>query len=191
MIDVIKYQIPNFEKFEQADVKKQDLEIRFATHIAVMYHEFAYYQMINFCKTSSELFEQNFPNNDPQIDTYLYKAWSSAFGIYALMRTVIEAVRKINDAMLKKNSIAEYYQAKIKKIIDITNDIVKHPMFNGGNSRAYLPIRIGRGGEIDIQEWIDKTNPSSGVEIYPEEDFYFVCNYLEYIAGKLKQVMKK
>lgn len=186
MTKVSKYQIPKFEEFERTGVKKQDAEIRFAARIAVMYYEFAYHQMINFCETNNEFFEQNLPDNDPQISTHLNRGWSNAFGMYTLLRTVIDAVRKINDAILDKNSIEEHYRTKIKEIVDITNDMVKHPIFNGNNSCAYLPTSLGRSGEIDIQKWTDKNSPSSNVEIYPEKDFYSVCNYMEYVADKLK-----
>jgi len=183
MIDVSKYKIPKFEAFELSYDFKSKIEIKFATHIAIMYHELAYHQMINFSDINNEFFEKNLPANDTAIDTYLYKAWSSAYSVYALLRTTTEAVRKINKELLNETDIRDSYKTRIKEIIDIANDMIKHPMFNDTDaSCAYLPTGLGRGGEIDVQKWIDKTTPSSTIEIYPEKDFYTICNYLEHIA---------
>lgn len=184
MIEVSKYKIPKFEEFERVHVAGKEPEIRFAARIAVTYHEFAYHQMINFCEVNNHFFEQNLEDNDPEINTYLNKAWADAYSMYALLRTVIEAVRKLNETLLGKATIEDHYKSRIKEIVDIANNMVKHPMFNGENSSAYLPTSLGRGGEIDMQKWIDKTSPSSSIEINPEKDFYAVCGYLEYVAEK-------
>lgn len=182
MIDVSKYQIPKFEEFKKTYSFEEKNELKFAAHIATMYHEFAYHQMISFCATNNEFFEKNLPDDDPVINTYLCKAWSNVYSIYVLLRTVIEAVKKINEALLKKDVVENPYKDKIKEIVDIANDIVKHPMFNGDNSSAYWPNSLGSGDEIDVQKWIDKTTPYSIIKIYPEKDFYIVCNYLEHTA---------
>lgn len=186
MIEGYKYSIPKFEEFKKSYNFGEKIEIRFATHIAIMYHEFAYHQMISFCNTNNEFFEKNLPNNDPEINTYLYKAWSNAYSVYVLIRTTIEAVRKINKELLNDVDINDIYKNRIKEIVDVANDMIKHPMFNGTDkSCAYLPTGLSRGGEIDVQKWIDKTSPSLTIEIYPEKDFYTVCNYLEHIAELL------
>ncbi len=183
MISVSKYKIIKFEDFKKSYDFGTNIELKFATHIAIMYYEFAYYQMINFCNTTDEFFKKNLPVDDPAINTYLYEAWSNAYSVYVLLRTTIEAVKKVNKELLKDNNISDFYKKRIKEIIDIANDIVKHPMFNNvANSCAYLPISLSLGGGIDIQKWVDKTTPSSNIEIDPEKDFYSVCNYFEYIA---------
>jgi hypothetical protein len=183
MIDVSKYKIPKFENLKKSYDFKLKTEIKFAAHVAIMYHEFAYHQVVNFCDTNCEFFEKNLSENNPAINTYLYKAWSQAYSVYTLLRTTIEATRRINKEFLQNNDIGDFYNRGIKKIADVANDIIKHPMFNGTNaSCAYLPIGLGLGDEIDVQKWTDRTSPSSTIEIYPEEDFYTVCNYLEHIA---------
>ncbi len=189
MITISKYTIPNFEDIRHNYNFKDRIDLKYASYIACLYYEFAYYRMLGFSDIRSRFFKENLPDNN-LINNYLNQSWSEAYSVYALLRTSIEAVRKINKGLLNENLINSYYKTKIKNIINITNDIIKHPMFNdaSGQSQAYRPISLDIGGNIDIERWIDKTTPSSTLSISPMEDFEAVKNYLEHIAELLKSI---
>ncbi len=186
MIDIPKYQIPKFQVLSKEYDFKQKTDVKYASYIACMYYEFAYYQMLDFCSTTNKFFEEALPEDSPLIDTYLYKSWSHAYSMYALLRTTIEAVRKVNKEFLSDAEVGDFYKEKIKEIVDIANDVVKHPMFNNNGvidaSYAYRPSALYRWDEIEIQQWSDQTTPSSSLTIAPEKDFYMIQNYLEHIA---------
>ena len=183
MIEEYKYKIPKFEEFRKIYNFRDKTELKFATHIAIVYHEFAYHQMMSFLETNNEFFEKNLSENDPAINTYLNKAWSNAYSVYALLRTTIEATGKINEKLLEVRDIGNTYKERIKEIVDIANNVVKHPMFNNSvNSSACLPASLTRGGGIGIQKWVGKIAPSSTMEIDPEKDFHTICGYLENVA---------
>jgi len=190
MITIPKYQIPKFENIRFNYDFKDRTDLQFASMIACLYYEFAYYQMLGFSDICNQNFKDNSTDNNVR-NTYLNRSWSEAYAIYALLRTCIEAVRKINKELLDENRIETYYKNKIKNIVDITNDIIKHPMFNDINnpkdaSQAFRPNSLDIGGNIDVDRWIDQTTPSSTLTISPIQDFESVKNYLEHIAELLK-----
>lgn len=190
MITISKYQIPKFQDIRSGYDFKKRTDLKYAAYIACLYYEFAYYQMLGFSDNNNQFFKEN-PEDAKIIDEYLHKGWSGAYAMYALLRTVIEAVRKINKALVDENSISSHYKTAIKNIVDITNDVVKHPMFNDTTdpsdaSQAYRPVSLNIGGEIDIERWVDQASPSSTLEIDPFKDFVTVRNYLEHIAEILE-----
>jgi hypothetical protein len=193
MITISKYQIPKFEEIRNSYDFKDKVELKYASYIACLYYEFAYYRMLGFSDVRDKFFKEN-PSDHNVIYTYLNQSWSEAYSIYALLRTSIEAIRKINKGLLNENQIDSYYKTKIKEIVDITNDIIKHPMFNDPTnpadaSQAYRPISLYIDGLIDIERWIDQTTPSSTLTINPMKDFDAMHNYLEYIADLIQTIV--
>jgi hypothetical protein len=186
MIDHPKYGIPEFLSLANDPVLKTNHELRFAAYTAGLYYEFAYYQMLDFSTVTNEMYEKEPAPNSPETEAYLYRAWSHAYAMYALLRTTIEAVRKINAEVLKKD-VGDFYKNRIKEIVDTANDIVKHPIFNGSGSYAHRPLSLYRWGDIEIQRWMDQTSDSIQLTVSPEKDFYTIQNYLEHIASLVKK----
>ncbi len=192
MIDEAKYQIPQFEKFKKAYSFGEGTDLKFAAAVASMYHEFAFYQMIDFCIGYEEFFKENLPASDPRINTSVHKAWSRAYSMYVLLRTTIEATQKINRALMREGDIESFHKQRIKDIAYIANDVIKHPMFNstksGSNeSFAYWPASLSRDGGIDVYRWVNQSAPFVTMDLHPEEDFYTVCTYLEHVATVLNK----
>ncbi len=184
MVDHPKYKIAEFEGLANRKDFQANAELRFAAYTAALYYEFAFYQMMAFSIITSEMFEKEPPENSPEFTTYLYRAWSHAYAMYALLRTTIEAARNINDKL--SLDVGDYYRTRVKEIIDIANDIVKHPVFNGEGSYAHRPLSLYRWGDIEFQKWTDQTSPSSQINISLEKDFYSIQNYLEHVATLVK-----
>src|SRR5882757_8128315 len=112
MIDHPKYKISKFEGLSTNKDIQPNAELRFAVYTANMYYEFAYYQMLDFCTVKDQMYKQR-PQSGLETSSYLYRAWSDAYAMYALLRTTIEATRKINTGVLKKN-ITDFYQGRMK-----------------------------------------------------------------------------
>lgn len=180
MIDHPKYKIPKFEALASHKDVQPNAELRFAVYTACLYYEFAYYRMLDFCTVTNDMYKAR-PEQTAEIDSYLYRAWSDAYAMYALLRTTIDAVRRINSAVLKKD-VDVYYRNRIKDIVDVANDAVKHPTFNGAGSYAHRPLSLDIAGNIEIQRWADQVSSSTEFTISPEKDFYAVQNYLEHVA---------
>ena len=190
MITIPKYKISEFEDIRNGYNFGNRIDLKFASEITCLYYEFAYYQILGFSDTYNKFFKEA-PDDHDSIISYLNQSWSQAYAIYALLRTCIEAIRKINKGLLSENQISDHYKYRIKEIIDITNDIIKHPMFNNTNdssdtSIAYRPISLDIGGEIDVERWIDQSSPSDTLKISPMRDFETVQNYIKHIAQLLK-----
>jgi hypothetical protein len=190
MITIPKYQIPNFQNIRFHYDFGERVDLQFASMIACLYYEFAYYRMLGFSDICNKNFQDN-TNDNRARNTYLNQSWSEAYAMYALLRTCIEAVRKINKELISENKIESYYKDRIKNIVDITNDVIKHPMFNDINdpkdaSQAFRPNGLDIGGNIDVERWIDHNTPSSILTISPMQDFEAVKSYLEHIADILK-----
>lgn len=80
-----------------------------------------------------------------------------AFSVYALIRTSLEACQKLCNAlfMLRLNEeiskYREYHKEEIKDIIDIANDMVKHPMINNPpeeKTKMSMPHSYDIGGSM-------------------------------------------
>ncbi len=186
MIDQHKYEINNFGELERNKSFGSNPEIRFSARIAIQYYIYAFHEMMNFCSIKDELFKLGSDANDQEIAVHTSRAWASAYGMYALLRTVLEATRKIKTSQSGIDWSDSVYDAPIKAIIYTANDIVKHPMFNGKDSNAYLPeAGIGIDGEIELNKWTGLDKGSINISLYPEKDFTSVAGYLRYFADKV------
>lgn len=187
MIEVGKYQIPQFEKV-LASFKFPDAKSKHCCFLVRMYYELAYHQMIAHSENCNQFFRGSVGQNDlNKADTYLYRSWSHAFGMYVLLRTALETLSVMRKMIGDTKGVETYYKDNVTRIIDIANDNVKHPSFRHGvDSEACEPDSLAIGGEIDIITW-SKTLVSTKSEIDPMKDFYTITNYIEYIAEQLKQ----
>ena len=182
-----KYEISEFAELERTKGFGEDLEIRFAARIAVLYYIYACHEMFSFCEINNELFQKHLPEEDPQIPIYTSRAWAAAFGMYALLRTVLEATQKVRKHHSGLDWSDNVYAKSIGRIIDTVNDVVKHPMFNGEGSKAYMPEQgISIDGTIELTEFTGLDNLSSTRSLSPEKDLVTVTGYMNYLAKKVK-----
>jgi hypothetical protein len=186
MIQQPKYEINSFGELERTKGFGDNPEVRFSARIAVQYYIYAFHEMMSFCDTNNELFKLCSEADEQKISVYRSRAWASAYGMYALLRTVLEATRKIKSFIPGIDWSDSIYEAPIKNIIDTSNDIVKHPMFNGEGSSAYLAeAGIGIGGEIELNRWTGLDQNSTIISLSPEKDFTTVAEYLRYFSEKI------
>lgn len=183
-----KYEISQFWDLEQRKGFGEDLEVRFAARIAAMYYIYARHEMFSFCEINNELFEGQREGRikDDEIPIYISRAWAAAFGMYALLRTVLEATKKIREAHPTIDWSDNVYQESIGVLIRFTNDAVKHPMFNGKGSKAYMAEQgISIDGSIELLEFSGVDTPAVVKTVEPEKDLTTVRNYIAYLATKV------
>ena len=183
-----KYKIPQFLEF-YARYNFPDAKSKHTADVALSYYLYAYHQMISLSDTYTEFFKQENPPHD-QVMFYLRKSWSYAFAMYALLRTALEALSIMRKMLKDTEPVSDYYQENIERLINIANDIVKHPTYKHDEaSEACEPQALSMNGEIDVVVWSD-AGDASKIEINPMQDFYLVHNYLEYLAEKLLPASK-
>jgi hypothetical protein len=186
MIDQPKYEINKFGELERTKGFGEDAEVRFAARIAVMYYVYAFHQMMSFCEIKDHLFGLGSKATEEEVAVHTSRAWAAAYGMYATLRTALEATRKIKSSLRNVDWSDSIYDESIRKIIDTANDIVKHPLFTNGNSNAYLPeAGIGIDGELELNKWAGINTLSTTTSLYPEKDLTTVSWYLRYFAEKV------
>ena len=180
-----KYQLPQCLEF-YSKYPFPDIKSKHTANIAISYYYLAYFQMLSLGDAYTTFFKEENPDQD-EVMFHLRKSWSYAFGMYAMLRTTIEALN-IMKKMLKYTIAVDDYQGEIKRIIDIVNNIVKHPTYKHGVvSEACEPKALSMNGEIDIIFWSDSGH-SSKIELDPMKDFDIIHNYLEFIANRFLNV---
>lgn len=149
-----------------------------------MYHKLAYHQYLIFNESFSIYFAKESPTRI-ESDFYLHQAFSSAFSMYSLLRTSLEALRTFRKMMGNTTVVNEADTQNIKRIIDIANDIVKHPMFKHKEiSTGAEPVGFSSEGIVSVA--IFSPNGSvSKKDLDPKKDFEIVRNYLDGTFKKL------
>lgn len=155
------------------------------------YFYFAELQIRNFELNCGKFFDRNNSIN------YSEACYSNAFSFYVLIRTCLEASQALCDEMQKsKNTekLKKYREdnfVKIKKIIDIANNIVKHPLKDRATNQIffYEPSGLDNSGNMDINEWSNSHNMLKVLEINPIEDCDYIYKYLEDLALIYLEIM--
>jgi len=82
--------------------------------------------------------------------------------------------------------IDSVYRDDLIRIIDIANNIVKHPMYKHNQlSEGAQPVALDISGGIDVAIQSDITGQINKKELNPMKDFYAVRNYIEHIFDNL------
>lgn len=178
-----KYQIPLFVEFFSR-FSFPDAKSKHTAEVAMSYYVFAYYQMIALSETYTLFFKKESPSSG-EVAESLNKSWSHAFAMYALLRTCLEALSIMRKMLSDTDDVDETHAKNVKKLIDIANDVVKHPTFKLEKmSEACEPQALSLNGEIDVVVW-SELGYASKIEIDPIQDFYQVHNYIEYLSDRL------
>src|SRR3989344_3030554 len=173
------------EKYSEFLSKFQDEKNFHLATITQKYFYFAELQIIDFQRNC----EKNFKKNR-SID-YNEACYSNAFGFYALIRACLETSRILCDKMQKKDNtgkLKEYRQdnfKRIKNIIDIADDIVKHPQKDQITNKVsfYEPGGLDNFGNMYVYEWLNSGQMGEILEINPIKDCDLVYKYLENLAS--------
>ena len=177
-----KYTTPDFFEF-YASFRFPDEKSKHTADIALSYYIYARYQYFAYTETYDEFFKIENPNHS-QVMEYLRKSWSFAFGMYGQLRTTIEALSRMRKMLGDNQPIDKYFEENISRLVNIMNDVVKHPMYKHSEpSEACEPQALSMNGEIDIITWSDK-GESARETLYPGKDFMVIHDYLEYLAKK-------
>jgi hypothetical protein len=129
---------------------------------------------------------------------YSEQCYAYCYGFYALIRTCLEVSSKLSDAIQLKacsEDLKVYRDSmhkKIKKIIDIANDCVKHPAGNIDKVTWYEPGGLSSHGEFSIYEW-STTNSKhfKVITVNPILDITTVFKHLEKLAELYIQQLSK
>ncbi len=183
-----KYATPNFLEF-YALFPFPDPKSKHTADLALSYYIYAEYQYFAYVNTYTKFFKIENPSHD-EVMAHLRESWSFAFGMYGQLRTTIEALRGMRKMIGDKEPIDKYYEENISRLVDVMNDIVKHPMYKHSEpSEACEPQALSMNGEIDIITWSDE-GESSKETLDPGKDFMVIHDYLEYLAERLSGTKK-
>ncbi|MFZ4648503.1 MAG: hypothetical protein ACOYMB_02570 [Patescibacteria group bacterium] len=141
-------------------------------------------------KANSLYYKKN-PLKLAEADNYLNSSWSFAYGMYGQLRVVIEAARQITKKVNPKFYKKKVDFKKIQDIVNIANDIVKHPFEEKEESRkdqhlfAAKPIYLLENNSIAIYRYSKQLNKEETIIINPNNDFLVIRDYLEDLAKNL------
>lgn len=176
------YQLPNYLDF-LLNYRFQDSRSKQTAQSVLDYYRFAYYQMMNLSDTCDNFFNVQDPDHETMIEG-MNKSWSYAYAMYALLRTSLEAMSIFRKMVNDQTVVNTYYKNEIIRIIDIANDVVKHPTFKHNVfSTGTEVIGLMRGGDIEVAISSDDGSIIRK-EINPMKDFKIIRDYLNYIADK-------
>lgn len=179
-----KYELPEFLGYVMR-TKFTDERAKHTAEIVKQYYDLAYYQMLDLSETTNGFFGLRDPAQDV-VTFHLKKSWSYAYGMYALIRTSVEALSIFRQMIGDVRQIDPVYRDELIRIIDIANHIIKHPMYKHNQlSEGAQPVSLDISGGIDIAIQSDTTGQISKKELDPMKDFYFVRNYIEHIFENL------
>ena len=172
-------ELKKFSEFFSKFVFPSTTAIHYATTTR-RYYNFAYFQYIAY---QAEVLKHFGVDGDIQRDSWEF-SFTYAFGFYALMRTSLEACRKLCDAIASEDTngelkkYRELYRESIKRIVDIANDVVKHPFV----PIASQPGGLDMTGAMDIYRWTEEDDSFKNVTVSPGQDQKTVHAYIEGLA---------
>ena len=181
--------LTKFSKFVDEFVFS-DVNTKHYATTADLYFRFAYFQYVAY---QIEMLKNFAPDNDVKEDSW-QDSFTFAFGFYALMRTSLQACRRLCNVLeiqYKSGKLKEHresYRDSIKRIMDVANDIIVHPFAEPtGNS-------IGgqdHMGAMSFYQWdwdstLKHVDGFKETTINPGEDLKTVHAYIEGIAEAFK-----
>ncbi len=158
-------------------------------HYATTTRRYFYFAEIQV-RLFSEAVEKEF-KIDNKID-YTEACDSHCFAFYTLIRTCLEAAKKVSDFMQKFDNSGELKKyreenkIRIKDIIKTANRFVKHPLANPNKNQFefYQPGGLDISGNVSMYEWSAKNDRHFEVpEVNPVDDCDSVFEYLEGLAN--------
>ncbi len=125
----------------------------------------------------------------PQPIDYSEQCYSYCYGFYALIRTCLEVSSKFSNKFQERSFSAdlENYrnlaEDKIKEIINIANNCIKHPAGNKDKVTWYEPGGLDSDGKLSINEWSTTEREHFAIlTVSPVQDLNTVFGHLERLA---------
>jgi len=155
-------------------------------HLAVTVERYFYFAEIQVNIFKEKIDQMYHRSNDERFSDTCY---SSCFAMYAHIRTCLEANKRLADELQRLKSDTELkefrdqHSAHIQNIIDIANNIVKHPLDKNGKVQFYEPGGFDNVGEVTIYEWSSTDDHHFELpKIHPLKDLQRVFDYLETVS---------
>ncbi len=151
-----------------------------------------YFYMANVQLDSLEEVLVRIFNKDQELSKSVY---SYTAGVYATLRTCLEASRKLADEFRNRTRSEELaafrrlHKNEIYNIINTANDLIKHPI-DGESPLFCEPGGYDTVGNIDFNQYsADDANFSETTEVNPRRDLKIALDYLEGLAEIYRKLL--
>lgn len=181
----LKFNALNIFLVKFSDFLGQDSKNMYLVHYVTTIKRYFYMAEIQV-RLFSEAVEKEF-ERDNKID-YVERGDSHCFAFYALIRTCLEAEKRVSDFMQKFDSSGELKnyllenKNRVKNIIKTANLFVKHPLIDPVRKRFefYQPGSLDISGNVGMYEWSSKNDKHfETLEVNPVDDCDSIFKYLE------------
>lgn len=162
-------------------------------HLAVTVQRYFYFAEIQaniFNEKISKMYDRSGEKNFSDI------CYSSCFAMYAHIRTCLEANKRLGDELQSLGPHTELQEfrsqnfAQIQSIVNIANNIVKHPLDKDGKVLFYEPGGFNNAGEVTVYEWSSTDDDYFELpKIHPIKDLQTIHSYLEKVSAFYLQVI--
>ena len=180
-----------------SDFIGKDVKNMYLLHYVTTIRRYFYLAEIQV-RLFSEAVEKEF-ERDNKID-YTERGDSHCFAFYALIRTCLEAEKRVSDFMHEfdfsdelKNYLTDN-EKLVKNIIKAANLFVKHPLIDPSRNRYefYQPGSLDISGSVGMYEWSSKNDEHFKVpEVNPVDDCDSIFKYLEGLATIYIKIIDK
>jgi len=171
-----------------SDFIGKDTKNMYLLHYVTTIRRYFYFAEIQV-RLFSEAVEKEFEINNKT--DYIERGDSHCFAFYALIRTCLEAEKRVSDFLRKfdlSDELKNYLlnnEKLLKNIIKTANLFVKHPLIDPSRKRFefYQPGSLDISGNVGMHEWSSKNDAHFKVpEVNPVDDCDSVFKYLEGLA---------
>lgn len=165
-----------------------ELHIFHLGEVTLKYFYMAQIQVRSF----TELLAPTIFSHKESLPVYSYTA-----GTYTLVRTCLEASRKLTDEFIKRTNSKKLEafriqnRGKIGSIIDVCNDLIKHPI-SGSSPFFVKPGGFDTYGQVTFYQYssVDSKHFKL-IKVTPIKDLNIVSNYLEDLAEVYIELVPK
>ncbi len=184
----LKFNSFNFFLVKFSDFIGKDTKNMYLLHYATTIRRYFYFAEIQV-RLFSEAVEKEFKINNKT--DYAERGDSHCFAFYALIRTCLEAEKRVSDFLQKfdlSGELKNYLlnnEKLIKNIIKTANLFVKHPLIDPSRKRFefYQPGSLDISGNVGMYEWSSQNDAHfETVKVNPVDDCDSVFKYLEGLA---------
>lgn len=185
----LKFNAFNIFLVKFSDFVGKDTKNMYLVHYVTTIRRYFYFAEIQV-RLFSEAVEKQFERDNKS--DYIERGDSHCFAFYALIRTCLEAEKRVSDFLQKLDHSGELknYLINNKMLIDniikTANLFVKHPIIDLARKKRfefYQPGSLDISGNVGMYEWSSKSDTHFEVkEVNPVDDCDSVFKYLEGLA---------
>ena len=180
-----------------SDFLGKDSKNMYLVHYVTTIRRYFYFAEIQV-RLFSEAVEKQFEINN-EID-YIEVGDSHCFAFYALIRTCLDAEKRVSDFIQQFDSSCELEKyltdnsTRVKGIINTANKFVKHPIIDPAHNRFefYQPGSLDISGNVGMYEWSSKNDKHFKTpEVNPVDDCDSIFKYLEELSTIYLKIIDK